>query len=455
MKIDSKSPEVEAFGRFIPIISALLGGTDAMRAAGEAYLPKFKSEKADKEYGESDYQDRLGAATLTPYLEDTVKSMTGRVFHKPFVMELHESITQYEDDFDLSGKSISGVFESIFYEALAFSRSFIVVDYSMQSVASNRAEEIQSGARPYAFKVDIDQVLDVRYKDGKIVLFKYQHRVIDKEKTNDFEVEYVDEVVLMTPGRIRSWQRSEKEWVAIDDRDVLVGGKTLDYVMALELKLSRKPPLMNLAYLNVKHWQSQSSQDNITDEARVPILLITGADSSADVVYVSGGISLPKDGSMSYVEHSGAAIESGQKSLDKLEDQMAIAGAKLVTRTKMALTDTQAKSETAKEVSELMLYGMLFGDFMNKTIELFGLWLGINDPGFIDITENLKNTIDSDTQATDIIQAFNSNIISANTAFDALVAKGTIGDSRTFEEEQEQIAIENETGLSRPPSFPV
>jgi hypothetical protein len=36
------------------------------------------------------------------------------------------------------------------------------------------------------------------------------------------------------------------------------------------------PPLLNLALLNIKHWQSQSEQDNILHVARVPLLVAYG-----------------------------------------------------------------------------------------------------------------------------------------------------------------------------------
>lgn len=450
MKIDSISQEVQEFSAYIPAVKALLGGTPAMRKAGKAFLPMFKSEKMDTENGESDYKDRLSKATLTPYFEDTIKSMTGRVFYKPFTVDqLHEAVQQYKNDFNMSGKSLSGVFESVFYEALAYSRSYVVVDYSLNEVVSSVAEEKARDARPYAFKVDIDQVLDVREKNGKITLFKYKHQIVDEENSDDFELVYIDEIVLMTVGRVRRYHAIENNWALVGDSEVKVNDTLLDQVPAFELKLSRKPPLQNLAELNIKHWQSQSSQDNIIDTARVPILKISGVDDVGDIAYVSGGISLPTGGDMSYVEHTGAAIEAGQASLDKLEEQMGIAGAKLLTRTKMALTDHQAKSESIKEVSELMLYGMLLGDFMNKVISMFGKWLGVEEAGVIDITDNLKNTIESDVDITALLQAYTQGVISAQTVYETLVAKGVIGDSRSYEQEMELIEIEESTRIPR------
>lgn len=450
-KINSMSPYVRDFAGYIPMIKALLGGTPAMREAGESYLPKFRSEIADEENGASDYRRRLQTSTLTPYFEDTVKVMVGRVFYKPFTLDqLHPKVAEYVNDFDMAGNSLSHLFQSVFYEALAYSRSYVVVDYSLTQKVATAAEEKKAKARPYAFKVGIEQVLDVRFKGGDITLFKYQHQVVDEEKTDDFNIAYTDEIVLMTPGLTRRYRMSEKGgWVEyLEAQEVLVGGKALDFVTAFELKLSRKPPLQNLAELNVKHWQSQSSQDNIVDTVRVPILYMTGAENAGDVVYVSSGISLPEGASMAYVEHSGAAIQAGQASLDKLEEQMGVAGAKLLTRTKMALTDHQAKSESIKEVSELMLYGMILGDFMNKVIDMFGRWLGI-DAGAIDITDNLKNTTDSETPVNELLLAYRDGIISAQTVYETLTANGIIDDARGYKEEQELIEIEESTRVPR------
>ncbi len=47
---------------------------------------------------------------------------------------------------------------------------------------------------------------------------------------------------------------------------------------------------------------------------------------------------------LAYVEHTGAAIASGETSLEKLEQQMQAFGAKLLVRSKIALTDSQGRA---------------------------------------------------------------------------------------------------------------
>lgn len=455
-EVKTKSESIELLHKRIEPIIALLGGTESMRKAREKYLPKFKSEEVSGDKGYDSYSNRVKVSTLVPYFEDTIRSMTGRVFHKPFLYDLPNSMQSFESDIDMRGNSISELFESVFFEALAYAQSYIVVDYSMSGSVTTRAEEISAKARPYAFKVDVNDVLDVRKESGIITLFKYQRKVVDEENTNDFIVEYIDEVVLMKPG-ITTTYRLDKAgaYYKHSEYNIKMNNQSLDYVSVVELKLSRKPPLQNLADLNIKHWQSQSSQDNIVNTARVPILKITGltAGSKVDNIFVSGGLNLPANADAGYVEHTGAAIEAGQVSLDKLEEQMSVAGAKLITKSKMALTDTQAKGEKEKEVSELMLYGLLLNGFMNKVLSYFGAWLNEDQDDFIDITDNLQNTVLTEGAATEVIQAMINRIISTETAFDTLQSKGVIMTNRTFAEEQERIAIENESGLSRSTSI--
>lgn len=451
-KIDSISAEIEEFHESIKPIQALLGGTPTMRKAGEAYMPKFDLEENDKEHGDRDYKKRLKVATLVPYFGDTVKSMTGRIFYKPFnIDKIHEKIKAYKDDFDGFGSSLDDTMESVFFEALALRRSFVVVDYTATTKAETVQEEKESGARPYAFKVEASQVMDVRFNRDDIVLFKYKHRVINEEETDDFNLVYRDEIVLMTPGVTRKYWEEKGGWYEVSRNEIEINSKTPTKVLAAELNLAKEPPLQNLAELNIKHWQSQSDQDNILNKARVPILKVTGVDDPGSVI-ITGAMFLPANSDANYIEHTGKAIEAGQKSLDKLEEQMAVAGSRLLMRTKMAFTDQQAKDENLKEVSELMLYGGMLNKFIMRVLSMFGEWLQIDDVGEFDLTQNLENTIDSGVPMSEVILMSTHNIISKETVYETAKVRGVIPDSGTFKDEQEKIDLENEAGFNRAPS---
>nr|WP_283570878.1 DUF4055 domain-containing protein [Escherichia coli] len=109
------------------------------------------------------------------------------------------------------------------------------------------------------------------------------------------------------------------------------------------------PPLLNLGLLNIKHWQSQSEQDNILHVARVPLLVAYGLDRNEELTVGASTATIFEDrtkNGLEYVEHSGAAIESGETSLEKLENQMRHAGAKLL---RAENTSTKSVDQTNEE----------------------------------------------------------------------------------------------------------
>ena len=76
MGVSSKTAAVAKMHGHGVMIGALLGGTEAMRAAGKSYLPQWPQEEDDG------YQTRLGTSTLLPVLKETIGQMVGRVFFR-------------------------------------------------------------------------------------------------------------------------------------------------------------------------------------------------------------------------------------------------------------------------------------------------------------------------------------------------------------------------------------
>lgn len=99
------SLEFEAMCSRWDIVNTLIGGTEAMRAAGELYLPRHANE------GGASYFERLERATLLNMLELTLKQWVGKPFGKPVKLgdDVPEQIVAFETDIDLQGTDI-GVF---------------------------------------------------------------------------------------------------------------------------------------------------------------------------------------------------------------------------------------------------------------------------------------------------------------------------------------------------------
>src|SRR5215218_9962457 len=81
----------------------LMGGTRAMRAAGELYLPRFAAET------NVNYNARLGRSTLFNAFKKTVADMTGRVFAKPVTLgkDVPPELVAFAENIDLAGRHLN------------------------------------------------------------------------------------------------------------------------------------------------------------------------------------------------------------------------------------------------------------------------------------------------------------------------------------------------------------
>lgn len=403
------SPAVKAMRQDWAVVDPLMGGTKAMRAAGEQLLPKFPNEEP------APYKQRLARSTLLPAYSETVQNMSGRVFAEPisFGEDVPDQIQEYAENIDQQGNSLHVWVQSYFDEALAKGLNFALVDFPSTSdeegrpLYPTRAAEIAAGVRPYAVIIKPGQVLGWKSetRNGAEVLtqFRYMESVEEEDPENQFVTKQVEQVRVLEPGSWRTFRKqktqgNKEEWV-----EHASGSTSLDVIPLVAYYTKRTgfmtatPPLMEVAHLNVKHWQSQSDQDNILHVARVPMLAIIGVDApgqdaapgSAITVGTSQATYLPQSGDMKFVEHTGKAIEAGRQSLLDLEDQMRMAGAKLLQKEKQATkTAAQAEEEAAQELSPLETMAGTLEDAIDQILQFFALWIGESEGGHVQVNGN-------------------------------------------------------------------
>ncbi|MCW9731921.1 DUF4055 domain-containing protein [Avibacterium sp. 20-15] len=444
---DISTPFVKLHSQ-VKIIDDLLGGTAAMRNAGTAYLHQMSLESKER------YQKRLERSTLYPALSETLSQMTGRVFFKPIdVQDVNQVITdRFLPDVDMLGNNLDVFAARWFYASLAYGVSYVLVDYTKINDVRTLADEIKVGARPYLVHIKPQSVLGFKtaMHNGRQVLTQFRYTenvVVDKD---EFTTETMEQINVYEIGRVRKYQKRGEDFELVDDVELKIAGKRLDFIpiVAFATKNSGEfmlgePPLMELAYLNIKHWQSQSDQDNILNTARVPLLARFGVNqdpTSPNTMQIGGSlIDLPENGDLRYIEHSGNAIGAGQESLKMLESQIQMAGASLLVKSEIAMTDSQTKEEHDKLISKLRLYANRFEDVLDLTLEYVGKWLGVEKAGSVEITGNIDSDIDANSSIESIIKLQAAGIISAQTAFSEAKRRGLISDNVEWEDEQARL----------------
>lgn len=448
MSVHLPTAEMVELTKKTKIIDDLLGGTATMRKAAQAYLFQMEMEEPDS------YRKRLERSTLYPALSETLSQMTGRVFFNPIdVADVTETVRALFDDVDLVGNNLDVFASRWFYSALAYGCSFALIDFTRVEAVKSRAEEKALNARPYWVHIKPHQVLGMKTArvNGKQAITQFRYVVNEQVEDGEFGVKTVKYVYVYEIGKVRKFSEAEGEFRFESELQLTAQNRPLDFVPVVpfitkrnELTNAIEPPLMELAYLNVKHWQSQSDQDNITNIARVPLLAIYSNDEVKQLAIGGSAVHLPTGSSMQFVEHSGQAIASGVESLKDLEEQMKTAGAKLLTKTALAMTDSQARDEAGKEISQLRLLANRFEDAIDLALEYTGHWLGIakEHVGNVQISGNIENDLDPSASMASVIQLRNAGVISNQSTFDEAKRRGLLADGLEWDTEQERLQSE-------------
>lgn len=431
-------PAVDAMREDWAVIAPLMGGTKAMRAAGKALLPQYPAEEDDT------YRQRLALSTLLPAYAETVGNMTDRVFSEPLQLgdDVPEAIKTLCQDIDRAGNDLNNWAVEWFRVGLSHGLCHALVDYPQTGGLRTRADELAAGVRPYVVLVKPEQVLGWRSDGGKLTQVRYLELV--EEPGGDFGVTSVAQIRVLEPGVWRTYRSSDKDGVWALHAE---GTNSLNRIPWVTFYTGRtgfmtaRPPLIELAHLNVKHWQSQSDQDNLLHVARVPLLFTFTDDEQFKLVISAGSATrMPKDGDAKYVEHTGAAINAGRQALLDLIDEMRMAGAKLLQKdTQQSKTATQAEEEAAQELSPLARMAGQFADCLAQLLQHMAEYRGEANGGSVEMRGNFEQDYAPEVSLPQLVSMANAGKLSDETLFSEFQRRRVISNEHSWATERERI----------------
>ncbi len=447
-KVQDQSPEVQALAANWPIVEALLGGTSAMRAAATAYLPKWPNEEQDS------YNTRLGTATLFPALARTISVMTGKPFAKQLTLgdDVPAKIKGWCEDADQQGNNLHSFSADVMAEVLGYGMCGVLVDYPPVPTEQVRtqAAETALGVRPYLVFIRHAQILGWKMERKAGVTRLTQLRISECKEVPDgaFGTKSEPRARVLEPGKWYVYMpgaKAEDDWVIETE-----GVTTLAEIPFVPFYGKKKgfmcgvSPLLDLAYLNVKHWQSQSDQDTILHVARVPILAaIGGGDDFTLTVGSSTAVKLPIDGDLKFVEHTGAAIDAGSKSLELLEDQMITTGAELlVIKPGEQKSATQSNNEAEANKSDLQRIVESFEDSLDQVLQFMAAWVKQPQGGHASLFKDFSANSLTDASAQLILAMQQGGLITKQTAIREQQRRGMLAADIDPETELDAVAEE-------------
>jgi hypothetical protein len=437
--------------------AALLGGTRAMRAAGTRYLPKWPAEE------QAAYEARLAVAVLFPAFARTVETLKGKPFSKPVTLDeaMPAEVQEWMQNVDREGRNITAFAGDLMTDCLGPGLCGILVDFPVvkqntEGRPLTQAEEKAQGLRPYWIHIRPGALRGwkILRQGGTFKLMQLRFVETVEEDDGPFGTKDVQQVRVLEPGKWTTYRQDAKQqWVEHDS-----GVTTVDFIPFVPCYgkrtgfLTAEPPLRDLGFLNIAHWQSASDQQNILHVARVPILVRKGCDQKFDQnglplpnelkLGAGAAVDVPKEGDLAYVEHTGAAIGAGKTDIDDLEERMRQAGAELLVIKPGEVTATQTATENAVGMCALQAITLGLQDSINLALDYTAKMVRQPTAGTVTLFNDFGALTLESASAQLILSANTSGLLSKQTTIDELKRRGVLSENVNAEDEQERIQSE-------------
>jgi hypothetical protein len=448
MGVRDYSPAVEEMAEHWPMLDAVYGGTHEMREAGKRFLPQWPGEDDES------YKNRLKTAVLFPAFSRTCEILASKPFSKPIALTgVPVGLTELLEDIDAAGRGIHAFFYDVLNNCLSHGISGVLADFPPTDGLRTVAEERAAGVRPYLVHYPAGSVLGWRMNGKALSNIRLLESAIIAD--GPFDEREVDQVRVLyaaqadeTQGRWEIWRVDEKDperkWIVYDSGVSSRSDIPFSFFYGNRIGFGTGiSPLIDLAHMNVEHWQSACDQQTILHVARIPILFMKGFGAQEPLVI--GAASAVKssniDAELKFVEHSGAAIGAGRTSLLDLEERMRAIGAELLVRKTNRMTATQVESEDTAGDCMLQAIVEMFELSIESCLKSMCDWMGLDGSEIeVEMYNEFSVSSLSDAKAQIVLLGREQGVISPQTVFETFRSAGMLDPELTWDEEKTRIA---------------
>lgn len=468
----------------------LMGGTEAMRAAGDRYIPRKEAEPERK------YQARVQRTVLRNAYAQTIGYYRGQVFSRDVSLDNSDGqmddadfqrFIEWAEDVDQRGHNITSWSGEVFSAGLVSGVTFALVDYphiettteggvTMYRAADGTmrpktaAADASEGWQPYLVHIPAEQVLDCRaqWEKGRrdITHFRYVETRQEQSASNPWQLEAVQYIHAYWRDRWELWKSTVSSGQTAAGYEKIAEGKlTLDEIPVAvympgtaKSDFTSRPALMDLAQLNIWYWQATSEQNDLMAFVRLPVWTVVGASEQTGpdgkpkpIPFGPGNvIYLPNGGGVQSAGVNPASVEAGRQDLRDIEDAMATYGLQIMREsTSLRVTATQVEQRTRESNSQLKNWALDYKDFLENCLRLVAKWWGLDDGPSAQVNDDYANSASMDY----ILQLYDKSVISKETLAAFAVRLGILPDDFNYADEVAKIAQDAGTSANAGPGF--
>lgn len=454
MPVDSKSEFYKTYIDDWSMIRTILQGERSIKTAGETYCPKLTGQTP------SQYSKYLQRGNFYNAFARTVSGYSGALIRKPAsVSDFPEDLEPYRSDLSLTGITEEEITKEIVTELLGPGYMGVLIDFDVEAMS------------PYCTIYAAENILNFKIVNKQLVmlvLFEY----VESDGVDEYEVVLTEQIrVLYVSGNqvvSRIYQKIDvgnrkTEWVLVkndrgEEETVLrtIGGRPLPAIPFEFVGAGKnsyypsKPPLLDLAYLNIRHWQLTVEYNYGLHYCALPTPYAFGIEAGGkfEIGPTKALTSRLPEAHCGYMEFTGQGLSAVRQALKDYELQMAILGGRLLEEQKRQTEAADSfQARASGDFSTLSSLASSTENALERVYWWFAVWKG-NEAKAEKLTVTLNRDFVSARlgaqDLTALLQALQSSSISIETFLYNLQAGEILPPDRTIDDEKDLIAAQSE-----------
>ena len=233
-------------------------------------------------------------------------------------------------------------------------------------------------------------------------------------------------------------RNNDGDFVKVDE-----GTTSLDFIpfsVAYSNKVGiyeSRPPLEDIAELNIKSYQIQSDYDNQLHISAVPMLAFFGFPAAAEEVSAgpSEALSLPEGSSASYIEPNGNSFNAQKDRIDKLEYQINELGLAAILGQKMSAETAQSQRiQRSQGDSTLMVLSQQIQDLLDNCLKFHAEFLKQSVAGTTFVNRDFVDSSLQPAQVDALLKIYAQGVIDQEELLKKLVEGEILSEDFDIEE---------------------
>jgi hypothetical protein len=389
----TRSGERAAMDADWALIDDVLGGARAIRDKGACYLPKYEDE------GRCEYERRLKSAPWRPEFADALRYLAAKPFGHDVALkgEMPSRVRDLAEDIDGRGNNLTQFAADTFAQGIARGLHLILVDFPTMAQNATREDEKRANARPYWVNIPAADIVAL-YTDwagGKEVVSHLRFRETVTVR-DGFGETVRQRIRVYEPGLWQIWEQDPdtKEWAIPPDGEGVIarGGQKIDSVPVVMFftgdrcgEMQVRPPLADLARMQIELYQALSREDEALTFASSPILTGNGLapppkDAAPIIVGPKAVLFAPpgvngSDPHWSYINPDAANIQQIREHVRSVIEDMRRLGMQPLTQRSGPQTATGQSISSAQAHSQVQAWAVTLKDALEQAWVFTCEWL--------------------------------------------------------------------------------